>query len=251
VIRAALVLAIVGHAGIALAGHCTEVSPVLGHRHCGRFGSRWATSTWLDLWIQPAIAIARIPLSPSEAAAGTAYSATSSTGYQLHLAPGTELHPVAVGARFRVGYHGPLLTLAFETTFGVFADGPTVVTTLDSGAAQTTRGGDYVDIAGVVGMHHRWNRITLGGELAVGERSIYLQGGFPDGYTGCPGAATGRDCEVGVIADTRLLVEPAASVEWWVHRQVTLTATAGYDIAGGGEVLAIGVAVHDEPFDGD
>ncbi|HEY1811826.1 MAG TPA: hypothetical protein VGG74_05685 [Kofleriaceae bacterium] len=247
--RGVLVLAIVLRAGVALgSGHtCHEVSPVLGYRQCGHFGSRWAHSWWQDVAFEPGLELDRLALSASDMASGTAYGATSTTSYHLRL--GSGLHPLAFGPRIRVGYHGAWLTVGVEYGFGILAGAPAVVTTLDTGQTQTTTGGNFIDGAGVVGIHHRWNRIMFGGELAVGGRVIYMQPPLPAGFSGCP-MATGSVC-TNELDDEHVMIVPAARVEVWVDRQITLTVTAGYDLVRGGEMLTVGLGAHGEPYDGD
>jgi hypothetical protein len=249
VIRATVIAAVALHATSAFAGrHCHEVSPVVGYRHCGSFGRRWAHRAAGSFGFDLSAVVERIGLR-LVSASGASYSPTVSTMYHAAFAPGSDLHPIGEGGRLQWGYSGEMVSAKFSATL-VFFGRPTVVTTQDDGQPPaTSSGGDSLEVAGAFGVHRRSGDVSYGAEVALGVRTVWLPIAFPEGYTTCEGGATGRNC-IGALSDVRPLVEPRVHVDYWIHRQVSLRVTGGYSLVGDGQSIAVGLAFHLSPYDG-
>jgi hypothetical protein len=249
-IRTLVTVAVATHATSALAGgHCHEVSPIVGYQHCGSFGSRWAHGVRTAWGMQIGPVVERIGLHVVSDS-GTSYSPTATTIYHAAVPPGSDLHPLGYGGRIQWGYHDQLLSAGISSTV-VFFGHPSVVTTQDDGQPPvTSHGGDALDLAAFVGVHDRIGALGYGAELAVGARFVFLYAALPDGYTTCAGGASGKGCYA-ALGDTRALVEPRVFVEYWLQRQVSMRLTAGYAALGDGQTVALAVAFHLSPYDGN
>ena len=236
--------------GVADASHhCHETSPIVGREHCGGFGMRWAHDPWLGLLgYEVAVVYEDIGVDPVDAH-GNVYSATQMAGYHIGLAPGTRHHMHTLGPRMRWGYRTLNATFAFEMTAGFPIASPSTVTAVDGFAPANADGGTMFDIAGVVGYHERWGALQLGGELAVGMRTISLGAQAPPGFTTCEGGATGKGCYLAPY-DSRLLVEPRARIDWWLTPHLEVGVLGGVDVAARGESVSAIIAYHLAAYDG-
>jgi len=249
VIRKLAVAAIALHASTALAGRrCHEVDPVLGYRHCGGFGTRWAHGARTAWTYQLHAVVERIGLHVVSGS-GASYSATSTTTYHAAVAPGSDLHPLAPGGRLQWGYLGERFSALLSTTFVFFGHQPVVMTPQDDGQLTTSHGGDVLDLAAALGVHDRIGVFGYGAEVAGGARFAWLSVGLPEGFTTCSGGFRGRNCTAS-LSDIRALVEPRVFVEYWPQREVSLRLTAGYAALGDGQTIALGIAFHLAPYDG-
>ncbi len=247
--KALLVLALM--VGVADArGVCHETSPIVGRRHCGGFGARWAHDPWIGIFgFELALAYEDMAIAGVDVH-GTAYSATQSPSYHLTLAPDSRHHLHAFGPRLRIGYRAPHATFALEVTGGFSAvSSPTTVTAVDGFAPIQTTDGSLFDVAGVVGYHRRLDALQLGGEVAIGFRDALLSSALPPGFTTCAAGATGKRCYAGA-SDTQLLVEPRARVDWWLTPAFTVGASGGVDVAARGGSVSLILGWHSAAYDG-
>jgi hypothetical protein len=258
VARALVIVALVlapgrAHAGGAVSP-CIEGDPVLGYRHCGGFGKRWAHHWWQNVsFLDFAAVFTNVAIKGDTSRVVTVYSTYSALPYHLQLAPMANLHPSGKGVRWRAGFHGTWATAVFEAT-GVFFGDTQVTTSLvdnqmfpgSSSLLYPTDGAMY-GVGGAVGVHTRSNRLTVGAEVALGRRGISIW--EPGGYMRCASRVVETGCG-GALEQERLYLEPRVRAEWWLTRELTVTATVGRDEIDGSETLAIGFTHHLSAYDG-
>lgn len=242
----AIVLAIVATSSVAYASHCHEVSPVLGHRHCGSFGSRWATGS-TSLFIGIGTLLERIPVRDVDQT-GTVASSTTSAGYHTQLAPGTHRSMWALGPSLSLGVRSSHYIVGFAMAGVVALDGPTTVTQVSGFAPMTATYSGGGEAVGLIGGHSSVGSFDLGAIVAVGLRDMGLPQNLPDGFTTCNGA-TGKDCVL-IVDQSELIVEPRVYAGWWIDPKTSLEVAAGYDVVGGGGAIAVNLILHGAPFDG-
>ncbi len=234
--------------GTAMAGsHCHETSPIVGRRHCGAFGTRWAHH-WINdlLAIDLGIAYDHVHLASLDQT-GTLSSSSTTASYHATLGPGHTLS--ALGPRYSLGFRGEHVIVRGEVTIAFGIDAPRSTTQVDGFAPLTSSSATLFDGAGVLGLQTRAGPLELGAQVALGVRSISLPQHVPDGFTTCAGGATGKSCGLGLASDS-LLVEPRLRADLWLSSQLTLALTAGYDVIERGESFAVTLSVHGSPFDG-
>nr|HEX4316608.1 hypothetical protein [Kofleriaceae bacterium] len=245
---AAMAIAIAASARVAAAGHhCHETSAVLGRRHCGGFGSSWATSALQGLAIgfmdstfvaERLDVPAHVHIDSVETAAGApAGSRTALVGD-----PGATLY----GFRSGLFWRGDYLTLAFEAT-GEGGTGPAVLSTVDGHSVVSHPPAISAVFALTPGVHRRYGRVDLGAELAVGTRMLDYAPDLPAGFDRC---TQGRACNVTVVSEGGAVVMPRVRVDYFVARQLTIGVSVGHAVIGDGDVVGISIAAHQAPYDG-
>jgi hypothetical protein len=245
VIRA-IAFVIVATSSAAYASHCHEVSPVVGHRHCGSFGSRWA-SEGPTSFVGGGMVLERIPVHDIDQT-GTVASTSTSAGYHTQLAPGTHRSMWALGPSLSLGVRSAHYIIGFAMIAAIALDGPTTVTQVSGFAPMTATYSGGGELIGLFGAHSGAGPFDLGAIVAIGERDMGFPQNLPDGFTTCNGA-TGKNCGL-LVEQDELIVEPRVYVGWWIDPRTSLEASAGYDVVGGGGAFALNLVVRGAPFDG-
>lgn len=241
-------IAIVTSARVAAAGHhCHETSAVLGRRHCGGFGSSWATSPMQGIaigfmdstFVADRLAVpARVHVDSVETAAGApAVARTALVGD-----PGATLY----GFRSGLFWRGDYLTLAFEIT-GEGGTGPAARSTVDGHSVVSHPPALSVMFALTPGVHRRYGRVDLGAELAVGTRTLDYAPELPAGFDRC---TQGRGCNSTVVTESGAVVIPRVRVDYFVARQLTIGVSLGRAVIGDGTIVGLSIVAHQAPYDG-
>jgi hypothetical protein len=243
-----VLLALVVMTGTAAAGHCHETSPIVGRRHCGHFGTRWAHVWFTGFDAEGAIAFEHLTFGDLHDS-GTLSSPTSTAGYHVALAPGIRHTMSALGPRFGYGLRTVHALIGVEATFTFAFDGPRSSLDVDGMDPRSSSTASVFDGVGLLGLHQRAGDFELSAVVAIGFRTLELPQSLPDGFTTCANGATGKSCGLSLV-DNHWLVEPRLRADLWIYPQTTLALTAGYDVIERGESLGLSIMVHGVSFDG-
>jgi hypothetical protein len=228
----------------AAASHCTEVSPVLGHQHCGQFGSRWAHFWSDDMFADFGLVLDRVPVAPIDQT-GTVSSSTATAAYHTQLARRTMW---AGGPMVSAGIRTEHVVVALQIAGIIALDPPTTSTQVTGFAPMTSSYSGGGEMTGVVGLHTIAGRFDLGAMVAVGIRDLGFPQALPSGFSTCNGGS-GKDCVLLPEQDD-LVVEPRVTASVWIDPRASVGVVAGLDVVGGGESFAVTLTVHGAPFDG-
>jgi hypothetical protein len=192
------------------------------------------------------ILLSRIPIRDIDEK-GTVASTSTSAGYHTQLAPGTHRSMWALGPSLSLGARSEHFILGFAMTAVIALDGPTTVTQVGGFAPMTATYSGGGEVTGLFGAHSGVGPFDLGAIVAIGERDMGFPQNLPTGFTTCSGA-TGKDCVL-LFEQDEVIVEPRLYVGWWIDPRTSLEASAGYDVVGGGGVIAVNFIFHGAPFD--
>jgi hypothetical protein len=244
-----IILVIAATARIAIAGHCHEVSPIVGRHHCANYGVGWATDPGMGLvGFELATTLDHVELgTPTDT--GTVSSPSTMSTYHAQLAPGSAHSMWTLGGRFWFGYRSVHFSLGLEAGISEPLDAPTSSTQVDGFAAIESRSADVFDFAGRVGVQTRVGPFQVGVLVLVGPRFIQMEQTLPPGYTTCDLGATGKNCNY-LLSETQLEVAPRLRVDYWLTPFLTAAASAGFDVINGSQSFALSFTVHGNGFDG-
>jgi hypothetical protein len=232
-----VVAAMLAVPGIADAGHCTEVNPVVGYARCRRFGW-WAEAFPLSVEAGP-VMMRFDPKAIDTRGSGADPDGTATTYHVI----GAATHPLpAVGGRIRMILNeGRNFHIGVETDVTTLLEGPRLavanISEHGSSMSMTQGGGGVMTGKLVIGEHAGVGRFTIGGEVATGLRiANYSTTGLP------PDAAPPAQAWVVLEAHTR--------GEVWLSPQITLGGEAGLDVLQPTNVtVALMIGLHAMPFD--
>lgn len=246
--RLAAALAVLLAARTAAASrHCHEVSHVLGHRRCGGFGARWASSWMSGLQIGfmsstfEAVHFT-IPTHAHVDSVETAGGAPIGERSTLVADPTVTLY----GFRSGIHWRGEWLVLSLELA-GDFGSGPTVLSQADGRAVASQPPISALQTGLTIGVHRRYGRWDLVAAVYGGLRDTMYGVELPARVVSC---VQGKACNDALVTETSWIVEPRARVDYWLSRTVTLGVTYGHDVVGGGDLVAATIGLHVTPFDG-
>jgi hypothetical protein len=245
VIRLVIVV-IATTARVAIAGHCHEVSPIVGRHHCGAYGAGWSTDPGMGLvGFEVATTLDHVELG-TLTDTGTVSTPSTTSTYHAQLSA----HSMwTLGGRFWFGYRSVHFTLGLEAGISEPLDAPTTSTQVDGFAAIESRSADIFDFAGRIGVHTRVGPLQLGVLVLVGPRFVQMEQTLPPGYTTCDQGATGKNCNY-LLSETQLVVAPRLRVDYWLTPFLTAGATVGFDVINGSQSFALSFAIHGNGFDG-
>lgn len=205
---------------------CEEVSPVVGHAICRRFGS-WDASRRPAIRVSGGASIIRVPVS-SMSFSGTAEHTDAAMAYAVTGEPGS-----ATGGAFDLQVTAALgrhLYAGVEGSIGGLDTGPMAApTTSAAGLAVDASSLVYLAGAAVAGAAVSFGDYQLRGEVGIGVRAVGLS--VETRY-----AVDGEDCVLGeTLFDTAALIRPRLSAQRWVTPWVSVGASAGTNLASRGE----------------
>ena len=148
----------------------------------------------------------------------------------------------AIGARFRLLFAFGALYVGGEMDVGDAYGGPQLAYNdpHTPGAAPLIAHQDYAAGAVVLGVRKRFDRVSIGGELAAGGRSVAYNWIDRDGST-----------VTSTFAINHYELDASVRADWWVHPMITVGASIGTGLLGpGDELFELGVAMHFRAFDG-
>jgi len=221
------------------AAACSEVSDVVGHQLCGRFGAGWSERTHL-----PALSI-EAGLFTRQLDAGFATSGVMEhdTGSFAYSVATESDRATAAGAALR-------LALALPEPFYLGADLEIGGLLSGSGAdVEMTGGGGgpimaahrtlYLGAGGVAGVRAQLGRAGLAAEMVAGVRDVSLAVNSQHGA--CILSETHHR--------TAAFVEPRVKIDVWLSPWITIAAFAGGELDGDSKMIGASLAYHLRAFD--
>jgi hypothetical protein len=213
---------------VAEAGHCHEVSHVVGYERCSRFGA-WSRPP--SIWIEGGMVALRIDPGRIDA------DASSASGLvHLSSAPGDTRGINASGGTFRdlIGFRGGYF--GSETDVATFSDGPQLVVDASprGGVAMASSSGTIFQAKVLIGYRQLYGPLSLALEAAGGFRGVTFDAMGAQG----PFEMSG-------------LVEAHARADVWVSEHWTVGAEVATDVLRmHDDAIALTLGVHLTPWDG-
>jgi hypothetical protein len=221
---------------------CTEVSDVVGHQLCGRFGDDWSGRASLPP-LSTEVGFFTRRLGTGYGASGTMEHETDTFAYRV---PGRPDRGTAMGATVRLAAALPAhLYVATDLELGALvSDTPMGVEMTgvgSDGLAPSISAGEtlYAGAGGVAGLRGRLGDVVLAAEMAAGARFLGLS--VESRYGAC------------IVSDTHYhvagFVEPRVRVDYWLNPWLTVGGFAGSDLVGGSQMIGAGLGFHLRAFD--
>jgi hypothetical protein len=211
--------------------------------HCSG-DCRWWGDGLMFGFLDDAFVVEHVTM-PASSTTGTAFSATSTAPFHAEQQPGSMW---TLGYRTGVIWRDPDFIIGAEFAFGASVSAPNATAEVEGNPTVTSNGGEIFDVAAVIGPHHRFGSLDVGGLLVTGVRIFQTLPTLPDGFTTCTGGATGKGCYA-FTQNAQPLVEVRGRIEEWIGSHVTLGVSAGIDVLHGGESFALELQIHLRPHD--
>jgi hypothetical protein len=216
---------------------CEEVSPVVGHAICGRFGS-WDARRRPAVRVIAGASMLRIPVG-SMAFAGDAGHSDVPMSYAVT----GERAAAATGGAFDLQVAasvGPHLYVGLEGSVGGLDSGPMSASASTADLGVTTESLVYLAGAAIAGAAVSLGANQIRGELGVGIRAV-----------GLTVETRHADCVLGDTRyDTALLLRPRLAAQRWITPWVSVGASVGSNLARRGETsVGLFVGGHLRAFD--
>ena len=216
---------------------CEEVSPVVGHAVCTRFG-RWDAGRRPAIRFAGGASLIRIPVGDLALSGAAAHADAPSMSYAV---VGSDRS--ATGGAFDLGVTAALgrhLYVGIDGSIGALESGPMSVSSATAELGVETRSLVYLAGAAVAGAQVDLGALQLRGEVGVGVRAV-----------GATVETNHADC---VLSDTHYdaapLIRPRLSAQRWVTPWVSVGASAGTNLARRGETsFGLFVGGHLRAFD--
>lgn len=219
---------------------CAEVSDVVGHQQCARFGDAWSRRARHPALSAEVGLFSRV-LDSGFSASGTMEHDTATVAYSA--APDTD-RSTAAGASLRLALALPAhIYVGADLEIGGLVSGTGAEVQMDpaseAAAAMSASRRLYVGAGGVAGVRGRLGPTALSAELVAGVRDVSMS----------------VDSQLGacVLSETHHRVaafaEPRVRVDLWITPWVSIAAFAGSDVTGNSRMLGGNVAFHLRAFD--
>jgi hypothetical protein len=221
---------------------CREVSDVVGHERCGRFGQGWSGRATLPPLTAELGLFAR-RLDAGVAASGVMDHDNGSFGYEVAPGGGDR---TASGVSLRLAMALPAhLYAGAEVEMGGLVSGgaPDVaMTTVDGTGTPSMLARDkaIMGAAAVAGVRGRVGRVALAAEVVAGARDLSISVQSRDGA--CIRSRTHHRAAA--------FAEPRVRLDFWLTPWLTVAGTAGSELDGESRMLGAELSFHLRAFDG-
>jgi hypothetical protein len=221
------------------ASACSEVSDVVGHRRCGRFGAGWSERAHLPALSIEAGLFTR-QLDAGFARTGVMEHDTGSFAYSVST---DSDRATATGAAMRVALAlpEPFYLGADLEIGGLVSDGGADVemTGASAGPIMAAHRTLYLGAGGVAGVRAQLGRAGLAAEMVAGVRDVSLSVNSQHGA--CILSETHHR--------TAAFVEPRVKIDVWLTPWITIAGFAGGELDGDSRMIGASIAYHLRAFD--
>lgn len=220
------------------ASGCAEVSDVVGHQLCGRFGEGWSERTHLPTLAVEGGFFTR-QLDAGFAGAGVMQHDTGSFAYRV-ATEGDRATAAGAALRLALALPAPLYVGADLELGGLVSDAGADVEMIGAaGPSMSAHRTLYLGAGGVAGLRGQLGRAGLAAEMVAGVRDVSLS--VESQHGACITSETHHL--------TAAFVEPRVRVDVWLTPWITIAGFAGSDLDGDSKMVGASLAFHLRAFD--